>query len=419
MRCCVNRPGAYPVYLLLGGASAVFLQMIYTPLAVYYVQTVGLNPLQLALVGMVLSATTFLCEVPTGIVADLVSRRLSIILGEVLVGLCFVIEGTLPLFTAIVVAEIVRGIGLTLISGALEAWVADELGESRVRAAFLRYGQVRQLGGLAGLGVGVGLATVSLTLPIVLGGALMMALGLALAALMPESGFRPAPRSGRSGWRGQLGAIRDTGLAAARLIRVVPVLPLLLAVAIVSGAFGEGIDRLNEAHFLRNFTFPLADRLDAVVWFGLINLGATLLGVVAAEVVVRRVATEREGRAAATLLILTALRAAAAIAFGVAGNFALALAAYWAIPALRDVIVPIRQAWLNRQLNPQARATVFSIYGQADSLGQFLGGPAIGLVGTRYGLRAAMVAAGLLLIPAMLLYIRALRQSIGERWWRS
>jgi DHA3 family tetracycline resistance protein-like MFS transporter len=113
---------------------------------------------------------------------------------------------------------------------------------------------------------------------------------------------------------------------------------------------------------------------------------------------------------AVTLLVFTALRVVAAIAFGLAGNFALALVSYWALPALRTVSMPIRQAWLNRQLNPQTRATVFSIYGQADALGQLLGGPAIGVVGTLYGLRAAIVVAGVLLTPALLLYARTLHQ---------
>lgn len=416
MRCCVNRPRAYRVYLFLGGASAIFLQMIYTPLAVYYVQSVGLNPLQLVLVGTVLQVTTFLCEIPTGIVADLRSRRLSIIVGEILIGVCFVIEGSVPLFAAIVLAEIIRGVGLTFISGALEAWIADEIGEARVREAFLRYGQVRQIGGLIGLGIGVVLATRSLTLPIVLGGAALIALGLALVATMPESGFRPPGSGERAGWWRQLGAARDTGLAGARLIRTVPVLPFLLAAGVVSGAFNEGIDRLNEAHFLRNFTFPAADRLAPVVWFGLINVGAIVLGLGAAEVVARRARGDDEAHAAALLLAFTALRVVAAITFGLAGNFALALVAYWAIPVLGTVGAPIRQAWLNRQLTPQTRATVFSVYGQADSLGQLLGGPAIGLVGTLYGLRAAMAVAGLLLTPALLLYARAPRRGaeVGE-----
>jgi hypothetical protein len=48
--------------------------------------------------------------------------------------------------------------------------------------------------------------------------------------------------------------------------------------------------------------------------------------------------------------------------------------------------------------------------GQSNAIGQVAGGPAIGLIGTVVSLRAAMVAAGLALAPALLLYGRALRQ---------
>ena len=47
--------------------------------------------------------------------------------------------------------------------------------------------------------------------------------------------------------------------------------------------------------------------------------------------------------------------------------------------------------------------------GQANALGQVTGGPAIGVVGTLRSVRAALVASGLLLSPALLLYGRALR----------
>src|SRR4051794_2888453 len=150
--------------------------MIFTPLAVYYVTTVGLDPLQLVLVGTAVEGTIILFEIPTGIVADVYSRRLSIILGQVLFGTAYILEGSVPLFGAIVLAEVIRGIGETFLSGASQAWVTDEVGEERVGALFLRGAQVIRVAKLAGLGVGIGLATIQLSLPIVLGGALAMVL---------------------------------------------------------------------------------------------------------------------------------------------------------------------------------------------------------------------------------------------------
>ena len=53
----------------------------FTVSAVYFVQEVGLNPLELVLLGTVMEATIFLFEIPTGVIADTYSRRLSLIIG--------------------------------------------------------------------------------------------------------------------------------------------------------------------------------------------------------------------------------------------------------------------------------------------------------------------------------------------------
>ena len=55
-----------------------------------------------------------------------------------------------------------------------------------------------------------------------------------------------------------------------------------------------------------------------------------------------------------------------------------------------------------------------SLVGQADAVGEIAGGPAIGVVGTVSGMRAALVASGLLLTPALALYGRALRHGGRE-----
>jgi DHA3 family tetracycline resistance protein-like MFS transporter len=45
--------------------------------------------------------------------------------------------------------------------------------------------------------------------------------------------------------------------------------------------------------------------------------------------------------------------------------------------------------------------------GQLDAVGQIVGGPIVGAFAMRFGLRAAMVAVGLMLSPAVGLYARA------------
>lgn len=395
------------IYLIISGATTLFNALMFTVLSIYYIQTAGLNPFQLVLVGTVVEATIVLFEVPTGVVADTYSRRLSVIIGYLLIGLCFVVEGLVPLFGAILLAEVVRGLGETFVSGAREAWIADEVGEARVGQVYLRAAQVRQVAHLIGIALSVVLASVQLNLPVILGGALTMALAIFLMVAMPETGFQPAPRrEGISSWRALHTTLRD-GL---RVARASPTVPLLLTTGIVGGAFSEGFDRLWEAHLLLDITFPEAGGLTTVVWFGLVRMGAALLTLPAVEFVRRRLDIANPRQAARALVWVNGLLMVSVIAFGLVNIFVAAVAAYWLASALRTLNEPITTTWLNQNLDPRVRATVLSLRGQADALGQIGGGPVIGLVATIFSLRAALVGAGLLLSPALLLYGRALRR---------
>ena len=71
------RPQAYPVWLSLNFASAFMDALVWTVLYVYYVTVVEMSPFELVFVGTVMELAVFLFEIPTGVVADTYSRRLS------------------------------------------------------------------------------------------------------------------------------------------------------------------------------------------------------------------------------------------------------------------------------------------------------------------------------------------------------
>lgn len=80
---------------------------------------------------------------------------------------------------------------------------------------------------------------------------------------------------------------------------------------------------------------------------------------------------------------------------------------YWTAAGLRALYEPLYLHWLNRQVESRVRATVLSLDGQANALGETAGGPAVGLLADRGGLRLALTAAGLLLLPALAAFHRA------------
>ena len=395
----------YPLYLFVNGAFALCFMLYATIASVYRIQTVGLNPLQLVLVGTVLELAVLTFEVPTGVLADTYSRRLSVIVGFFLIGAGFVLEGSVPVFATVLVAQVIWGAGYTFISGALQAWIADEVGGRDLGRVYLRGEQSDYLGSLFGVLASALLATVALRAPLLLGGALTVALGATLVFVMPERNFRRAPPEGRSSWV-QLGS---TARAGTRLFRASPVLLPLLLIAAFSGMSSEGFDRLWEAHLLKDLGLPTLGGLDPVVWFGVINAGTLVLGYMAAEVMGRRMDVSDTAVIARALLVLAFLNVAGMLAFALAGNFAFALGTFWLASLVRKLGEPLYLTWLNQGLDPRVRATVISMGSQANALGQIAGGPVIGAVGTLAGIRAALAVAGLTLSPVLALYGRALR----------
>ncbi len=385
----------------------MFFTMMSMISAIYRVQSAGLDPLQLVLVGTVLEITVFLFEIPTGIVADIYSRRLSVIIGFFLIGVGFMIEGAFPLFGTILLAQIIWGIGATFQSGAEEAWLADEIGETRLTNAYLRGAQVGQIGVLFGIAASVTLGRVALNLPIIAGGALIVMLAVFLLLFMPEEGFKPTHRPGRN----PLQKAGETFRSGVKLVRGKKLLIIILAIATIYGLSSEGLDRLWEAHLLANFEFPNQGNLDTVTWFGIINVVQMLLVIGGTELIRRRVDDEDQPSAIRLLLIVSTVVVISLFVFGLAQNFALAVAAIWSVFVFRRSGAPLFAAWLNKSLESGVRATVISMRGQLDALGQLVGGPIIGFVALQFGLRAAMIGVALMLAPALLLYVLALRIS--------
>jgi len=404
VRFPVRRVDAAAVFLINSACGGFINSLMFTPLAVYYVLTVGMDPLQLVLVGTTVEATIILFEVPTGIVADIFSRRLSIVLGRLLVGVAFICEGSFPLFSAIILAEVVRGIGETFLSGASQAWLADEVGNERVAGLFLRGAQVQRVCSLAGIAVGVGLASIQLNLAVIVGGSLMLALGVFLAVRMPETGFRRAAHMTRA----PLGQMVHIARTSVRHMRANPVLLLFLGIAASAGASSEGFDRLWEAHLLTSFTFPTLGALQPVVWFGILNTVGALLGIAVIQVVVRRLMTADDRRVARVLLVLQTVWLGAVLVFGLTDSFVVAVLALWSKRVADSMSGPLFDAWRTRVIPSEVRATVLSAISQGDAIGQVLGGPIVGAIGSAISIRAAMIASSALHAPvlALLVWIR-------------
>ena len=394
------------MYLTAAAVGGVFWGMFTTVFSLYLIRDVGLDPLQLVLMGTALEITYFVFEVPTGVVADVFSRKLSIVIGWAVSGVAMIVLGVVDSFAGALFSQVVWAFGLTFISGADVAWITDEVGEDAARPLFLRGAQLENVGSLAGIASGIGLATVALAIPIVVAGIGTAVGAAAIALVMPETAFvRPTRREGER----LRHSFRGTVSSSVRVVRGHPVMLLVLGVAALHGMSTEAFDRLAELHILQIGLPPFAG-LDRILWFGVIEAVSLLLGIAATEFVRRKADLGHVNGAARVLVVIDVLLTVLVVAFGLSTGFALAVFTSWAATGLRIVRVAVFAGWLNRGLDPRTRATVNSIAEQADSIGQAVGGPVIGVSATVRSVSAAIVLAGLVRVPVLGLYARAIRR---------
>lgn len=402
----MKKLNAYSTYLILSGWDGAISWLIFTVSAIYQVTVVGLDPLQLVLVGTTLELTAFIFQVPTGVVADGYSRKLSIIIGYVMMGIGFIVEGMFPFFATVLLAQVIWGAGWTFTSGATEAWLTDEIGEHNAGRAFLRAAQVAQITMLIGVVASVFIGNERVNLPIVLGGVGFIALGIFLAVFMPETGFHPTPRENRNSFQQMWHTFRE-GVA---MIRKRPALKTIMGIGLFWGLHSEGVDRL-WTPFLLTFAFPLFDGFTTIAWFGIIRIGAALIGIALNEIIHRRVKIDDELALRRALIALNGLVLGALVALAGALNFPMAVVAFWGWSILRQTCGPLQTAWVNQRLDPQVRATVNSMSVQFDSLGQIIGGPSMGVIGTAISLRAALLSAAAIFSPVLVLFAIAKRDT--------
>jgi DHA3 family tetracycline resistance protein-like MFS transporter len=395
---------AYKLYLALQFFTGLFFSMIFVVASLYEATVAGLSGTQLVLVGTTLEVVILLFEVPTGIVADAYSRRLSIVIGYFLMGIGFIVEGFFPIFRMILLTQVFWGIGYTFTSGSTQAWLSDEIGEEKANNAFLRGNQYDLAGSLVGMLIAIPIGNIAVNAPILAGGVSVAAIGALLILFMPESGFHPTRPEDRNSFQ-HMADILKKGIAA---VRSRPVLSSVLGIGFIYGLYSEGWDRLWVKYLVDNFTLPSIFGMNSVAFFGILRAGEMLLSILATQQVEKRLDANHAPSIARAMLWITVLLSAAIFTFAFSAALAISILAVTVVSITRNVMAPLYTAWVNQRLDSDTRATVISMSGQVDAIGQITSGPVAALISLS-SVRAAITVASLLLTPALPLIARANR----------
>ncbi|HUW21502.1 MAG TPA: MFS transporter [Candidatus Bathyarchaeia archaeon] len=143
----------YKIYALSFFSDLVFIYPIYT---VMFADK-GLNALQISILLMVWAGTSFLLEVPSGVLADKYSRR-NILFGAELVRIIgYTFWLLMPNFLGFLIGFILWGVKSAFTSGTFEALVYDELKANGEENKYIKIqGVVQSLHYIAFIFAGVG-----------------------------------------------------------------------------------------------------------------------------------------------------------------------------------------------------------------------------------------------------------------------
>ena len=398
----LKKKDPYQVYIYTCFLSQLFFTFVFTLNLLYQVEMVQLDPLQLVLVGTVLEATVFIFEIPTGILSDLKSRKLSVIIGFFLIGIGFIIEGMFPFFTAVILSQVIWGIGYTFTSGSHQAWIADEIGEERASSAFVKGAKAGNLGKVLAIPLSIFVGYYVLNLPIVLGGIGLVVLSVLLVFFMKEEKFKPAEKAERiSVWKN----IKENMGQILYYSRANYLMRILFLIALFFGFYSEGFDRLWIPHFIEQS--GLSNLLDSelVLLMGGVQFIVVLLTFAALHFIDHSSIHQHLNKIYVALFIGSILIIGSLIGFAFTTFIIGLLIFYIIIQISRSIMYPLETVWLNKIIpDSSTRATFFSVKGQVDAIGQIGGGPVIGYLAVSFTIKTAIIVSTIILMPVLFLY---------------
>ncbi len=366
--------------------------------SIYLVVVADLNAFQLVILGTAMELTVLAAEIPTGVLADTVSRKWSIVVSQVIMGIGMLATGLVTGFPALVVTQMLWGFGWTFASGADVAWITDELDDnSRIDRILTATARRRQYGAIAGmLGLGVLAWVTSMAVAIMTSGAIMLALAVFVALRFTETNFTPTEENR---FQESIGIFRR-GLA---LSRADSEIMLVLAVTLLVNSGAEAFDRLHPKRLI-DLGFP--EEPDPIVWFTVLGIAMLLVGAATLRIVEARI--DQAGAPKAALFVACIAGAVGMITLGHAPNETVGVAGTLVVGGVAWTILhSVSSIWVNRRTTSDVRATVQSFLGQTESFGEICGGVAMAILAQATSITVALTTSAALLLTAGLVLQRS------------
>lgn len=387
-------------YLLISGLFWLAASVIWGVNTLFLLDA-GLTLFETFVANAAWTAGMVVFEIPTGLVADTLGRRVSFLLSASVLAIgtlgYVVISWTGGGLVPFVLVSVVLGLAYTFYSGAVEAWLVDALHavgfSGELDPVFAKGGVVASAAMLVGTVGGGALGTLDLGFPYLARSVLLVLAFVVAFAWMRDEGFTPRALRLRT-MRREVG---DVARASLRHGWGRPAVRLLMLVSFIQFGVGAWAFYAWQPYFLE-----LLGRGD-LIW---------VAGVVAALIALARICgnalvsvVARPGRRRSTILgVAAAAYAISLILVGLTSSFFLAVAIFVGGILVSGMAGPVKQAYLHEMIPSAQRATVVSFDGLFGSLGSVGGQVGLGWLAQARSIPAGFVVGGgaaLLALPLL------------------
>lgn len=362
------------------------MTMMMTAAIVYRIDLAGLEPYQLILLGTALEIAVIFFEIPTGIVADKYSRKLSVVIGFFIIGIGFFVELLTITFLWIFIAQIIWGFGYTFISGALDAWVSDETHNVGIEQTYIKANTVSKVMTILGIIGALGFGIIDIRLPMLISAALYILMSIMLIFVMKEKVEKGVMNHSM---------IHQFKFGVKHIFRH-PMLKIFVITAFLLGLYSEGIDRLEEFIVLDRVTTTIFSELSSIYIVSIMHMVVAILGIIMLLIIKKYV---KEGlKVYQWFLALVLLMSLGLLIFAYTPSAYIAMLGFFFFRMTRQGLDPLYTSIQAREIPNNIKATVMSTFGQIDGIGQILSGILMTTLAFVLGTKAILTATALILL---------------------
>lgn len=374
------------LYIMQVGILNLAMTMMMTSAIVYRIDLANLEPYQLILLGTALEIAVIFFEIPTGLVADKYSRKLSVVIGYFVIGLGFLIELATLKFIWIFIAQIVWGFGYTFISGALDAWVSDETYNKDIEQTYIKANAVSKIMTIFGILGALGFGIIDIRLPMLLSALLYILMSFILIFVMKERIVKEVITHS---------LFHQFKLGVKHIFKH-PMLKIFVVTAFLLGLYSEGIDRLEEYIVLDRATFTIFNGLPSIYIVSMTHMIVAILGLVMLLIIKKYV---KEGlKTYQWFLALVLFMSFGLIIFAYMNNAYIAMLGFFFFRMTRQGLDPLYTSIQAREIPSNIKATVMSTFGQIDGIGQIASGILMTTLAFVLGTKAILSTTALILL---------------------